>query len=125
MAIYSDINFDPINIPQELVLDADAVNQNIAAIIDTPIGSKWFRPRIGSNIQALLFEPIDDVTSDALRYELETTLRRNGENRVFFKEVIVLPDPDNQRYYVEIHYTAPQLQVRNQIFKFNLSRGVQ
>jgi phage baseplate assembly protein W len=125
MALYSDVNFTPIIRPVEIVTDADSINQNIAAIFDTPVGSKWFRPSIGSNVNALLFDPIDDITSDALRYEMETALRRNGENRVNFTEVIVIPDPDNLQYYVEIHYNAPQLMLRNQIFRFNLSRGVQ
>lgn len=125
MAIYSDVNFNPIIRPVELVTDGDAINQNIAAIFDTPVGSKWFKPPIGCNINALLWEPIDDITSDAIRYEMETALRRNGENRINFTNVIVLPDPDNQQYYVEIHYNAPQLNARNQVFRFNLSRGIQ
>lgn len=124
MTIYSDINFRVSVQPKQIVTDADAVNQNIAAIFDTPVRSKWFRPRIGSNINSYLFEPIDDITADNIRREMEIALESNGEFRVIFNTVQVIPDPDNQQYYVEISYTAPELEKQNQTFKFNLQRGI-
>lgn len=124
MAIYKDVNFNLSILPVETVEDAAAINQNIAAIFDTPIGSKWFRPGIGCKVESLLFDPIDDITADAIKYEMEVALSNNGEFRVKFTSVTVMPDIPNQQYYVEIAYTAPELERQNQVFKFNLSRGI-
>lgn len=123
-ALYSDVNFTVSIDPVEIVEDAKAINQNIASIFDTPVGSKWWRPNIGSNVESLLWEPIDEVTADALKNDMELALERNGEFRVQFKSVLVIPDIPAQNYYVEIAYTAPMLEKKNQIFKFNLSRGI-
>lgn len=122
--LYSDINYRPRVTPVEVLYDGAAINQNIAMIFDTPKKTKWFRPHIGSNINALLFEPLDDVTADQLKYSMSTALSTNGEYRVQFTDVVVMPDIINQQYYCEVHYEAPELSLRKQVFKFNLSRGV-
>lgn len=119
---FSDVNFMAGAQPTELVFDSDSINQNIAAILDTPKGSKWFRPEIGSNVHRYLFEPIDDITSDRIRSEIESALSENGETRVVFQQVDVLPDPQNEQYYVNIQYRVPALEDREFSYQFNLQR---
>lgn len=117
--IFSDINFRMGSSREELVLDAASINQNIIAIFETQPGSKWFRPEVGSLVDRYLFEPIDEITADKIQTEMSTVLEQNGEFRVFFNEVIVIPDPPNAQYYVKITYSVPALQ--NQFsFNFNL-----
>lgn len=123
--IYSDVNLDAGEDPHEIVTNEDALNQNIAAILDTPIGSKWFRPEIGSQIDSFLFDPIDEVTADRIKFEMETALERNGENRIVFDRVDVIPDPQNSQYYVNIEYSSPALDTGKGNFTFNLAQGYQ
>ena len=118
-ATYSDINFRVLDKPEELVIDAESINQNILAIFQTPIGSKWFRPKIGSNVEKYLFEPIDETTSRNIRDEMISTLEDNSEFRVQFDEVLVIPDPSNAQYYVKITYSVPTLD-NKYTFNFNL-----
>lgn len=121
--IYSDVNLAAGIEPRELVVNSDSINQNIANIFDTPKKSKWHRPRVGSDINRHLFEPIDDLTAERIKYDMARALDENGEHRLIINQVIVLPDPENAQYYVEIRYSAPELEAREFSFQFNLSRG--
>lgn len=121
--IFSDVNLRAGLDPKELVTNAESLNQNIEQIFETPYESKWFRPEIGSNIQKYLFEPIDDITSDRLRSEMQVALNANGEGRMVFTEITVIPDAPNEQYFVRLVYDAPALSARNISFTFNLKRA--
>jgi len=121
--LYSDINLSAGQEPSEIVTNGDAINQNIAAIFETPKGSKWFRPTVGSDVNRHLFEPIDDITASKLKYSMERALEENGEYRIIFSSISVIADPTNAQYYVKIMYRAPELEERDYNFQFNLSRG--
>ena len=123
MATFSDVNFFMgSKSPNTLVLDADAINQNIILILTTPIRSKWFRPRLGSNIPNYLFDPVDHVTADAIKLEAQTVLSRNGELRVTVTDVEVIPNPEEQYYFVSVKYTSQYLNPSEVTFNFNLRR---
>lgn len=121
--LYSDVNLwlSPLA-PYMVLIDEDAVNQNLLVLCDTPVGSKWFRPTIGSAILSYLFDPLDDVTASAIETELEQMLADNGERRIIITKVDVVPDYDNMRYYVEIRYDAPFLNASRISFRFYLQR---
>lgn len=121
--IYSDVNMWAGTLaPYIIVINESAVNQNLLVLCDTPVGSKWFRPRIGTAIMAYLFEPFDDKTASAIAIELKGMLRGNGETRVVIHKVDVVPDWNNARYYVEITYSVPSLNMSRVSFAFYLSK---
>lgn len=121
--LYSDINLYVGTFSnKELVYDTDSINQNIFLIITTPIRSKWFRVRYGSNIPAYLFEPMDDMTSNRIQREIKTLLSRNDELRVTIESVKVIPNYSVQVYAVEIIYSAPNLDGKPVIFQFGLNK---
>lgn len=121
--LYSDINLYAGKLPNELVLNADSLNQNIACIFETPKKSRWFRPRVGSDVNKHLFEPIDSVTASRIKYDMERALQDNGEQRIVFDSITVIPDPARDQYFVDIRYRAPTLEAQQFTFQFNLSRG--
>ena len=121
--LYSDINLYVGTFSnKELVYDTDSINQNLFLIITTPIRSKWFRVRYGSNIPAYLFEPMDEMTSNRIQREIKTLLMRNDELRVTIESVKVVPNYSVQIYAVEIIYTAPNLDGKPVIFQFGLNK---
>lgn len=123
MPIYSDVNlWLGAQDPNTLVTDVDAVNQNILMIVTTPIRSKWFRPRIGSNIPQYLFDPVDDFGAQKIQSEMMTLFPRNGEFRITVETVVVIPVPDDQAYYVSMTYSSPYLDPSRVVFNFNLAR---
>lgn len=121
--IYSDVSIDAgTNNNAELVINENSINQNILMISQTPIGSKWWRPHIGSNLHQYLFEPVDDVTADKIRRSLSYALQNNLENRVVFTKVEVLPDRQNQNFYVNVEYYVSRLEGRTVSFEFTLGK---
>lgn len=121
--IYSDVNLlAGVLSPYVILIDGSAVNQNILVLCDTPVGSKWHRPRIGSVILSYLFDPFDEDTASAIETELSSMLKDNGEYRVVVNSVEVLPDWNNARYYVSIIYTVPAINPRRIKFDFYLSK---
>lgn len=119
--MFSDLNLNIRGDNRPLVTDVDSINQNIKLILTTPIRSKWFRPKFGSNISSYLFDPVDAFTASKIRGEIFTVLERNAEYRVKPIRVEIIPDPDNQEYYVGITYTSPY--ASGEVFlEFNLRR---
>lgn len=122
---YSDINLYVTRLSnKDLVFGYESINQNIFLIVLTPIRSKWFRVRYGSNIPKYLFEPMDDMTASRIRGEIMTLLVRNDELRVKINAVRVTPDYTNQLYVVEINYVAVNLGSDPYILRFGLNRQV-
>lgn len=121
--IYSDVNLYVGRFSnKELVYDYEAINQNIFLIITTPIRSKWFRVRLGSNIPKYLFEPMDDMTANKIKGEILHLLKRNQELRVQITSVRVVPNYNTQLYAVEIVYTAENIGDEPFAFQFGLNR---
>ena len=122
VVIFSDINVDVLDDgPFELVLNEDAVRKSLENIFTTPYGSRPFRRRFGSKLMELLFEPVDRTTAS----KMETMLRETAklwETRISDPYVVVLPDPENQRFYVEMTYTIPDLGDKMVNYRFNVSR---
>ena len=121
--LYSDVNLYVGRFSnKELVYDYESINQNIFLIITTPIRSKWFRVRYGSNIPTYLFEPMDDMTAARIRAEIQSLLSRNNELRVIIQSVRVIPNYANQVYACEIIYTAVEIGDQPYRFQFGLNR---
>lgn len=121
--LYSDVNlWAGVLSPYIILTDESAVNQNILVLCDTPVGSKWYRPRIGTAVLQYLFEPFDMKTANLIEIELEGMLSTNGEYRVVIHRVEVIPDWNNARYYVEITYSVPHLDPEKVKFAFYLSK---
>lgn len=64
---------------------------------------KPFHPEIGSNIKALLFENLDNVTAITLEREIFQTLK-NFEPRVEIKQVKVEPNYSENGFTVTINF---------------------
>ena len=105
--IYSDIDFTftakPVTGDIALSYDNQAVIRSIRNLLSTNFYERRFNPRIGSNLDALLFEPISPLTSSALQTEVENTIK-NYEPRAILKSVSIIPRPDNNAYEASITF---------------------
>jgi uncharacterized protein len=61
----------------------DKINGSIKHILSTRIGDRFFLPEFGSDLPALIFEPLDDFTKDQVH------LHTVGALRAFEKRIIV------------------------------------
>ena len=93
-----------------------AIARSIRNLILTAPGERPFNPELGSQVSRLLFNPMDDITTDSLREQISNTIN-NFEPRVEINTVEVTPEYDNNGYNVLISYfivgqeqTAQQLE---------------
>jgi len=122
--VYSDVNISlGTRSNYELVLNEQAVQQSIINIITTRKGSRPFRRDFGSNLLDLVFDPLDDVTARRMRNQLMNEIAAQ-EPRVVIEAVEVIPDYDNDMYYLNISGWMPQLENARVDFNFNLRRNI-
>ena len=105
--IYSDIDFTftkkPVIGDVALSYDELAVVRSIRNLLLTKHYERPFNPDIGSNIDAILFEPISPVTATTLEKEVELIIK-NYEKRAKLKEIIIVPYPDKNAYDITISF---------------------
>jgi phage baseplate assembly protein W len=66
-------------------------------------GERPFNPVLGSGVNALLFNQLDNITSSSIETEIVTTLE-NFEPRIELNNVIVAPNAEQHRFDVTIQY---------------------
>lgn len=79
----------------------DSIVASVVNLINTNFYDKPFRPSIGSNVRKLLFENINALTSTFILQSVTQTIQ-NYEPRVTLLDVVVDPDPENNRYNIKI-----------------------
>jgi phage baseplate assembly protein W len=104
---YSDIDFTFTRIPgrNDIALSYDemAVIRSVRNLLLTKNYERPFQPGIGSGIEMMLFEPIDFLTAQSLRTEIQTVIE-NFEPRVRIDSILVSADPDNNSYDVSLRF---------------------
>jgi|SRR5579872_1731618 len=111
--VYKDLSLtfalNPITNDVMTVIGDDAVKRSIKNIIMTQAGEVPFFPRFGSRLNALLFDPIDPITTALISSEVEATIT-GFEPRVKILDLVVTPSEDEHQYQVTL-----TLQLLNQI----------
>jgi len=122
--IFSDVNLDVLSSsPYELVYNEDSIKKSLETIFGTAQFSRVFRRRFGCTVMDLLFDPINAITASMIGNDLRTAAYA-WEKRITEITVVVIPDYDNQCYYVDMTYRIPKLGDKMVSYKFNLSRGI-
>jgi phage baseplate assembly protein W len=109
VTLYSDVNlFTPDKTP--MATNLATIYQTIYALMVTKPGERLFRPTLGTNIEKLLFEPVNDVTAASLRRELIINIPY-FEPRVSISgnQTFVDPYPDDHMYKVQVVFKVPSL----------------
>lgn len=81
----------------------EAIKRSIRNLVLTNFYDRPFRHYIGSNVQKLLFENLNSLTSNLLKDAIEEVIN-NYEPRVQLQQVLVEPDYDNNGYKVVLQY---------------------
>jgi len=100
-----DLNFMPHPVKKDVikVIDDMAVINSVKNLILTNHYERLFHPEIGSNVQKLLFDNMDRITSATLEREI-TDVLRNFEPRVSVDYINISPDFDNNTYQVSMQF---------------------
>ena len=114
---------NPLNDDLIILKNSNAIARSIRNIIFTARGDKPFNPFFGSRVSELLFDPMDQITTLAIKTEIEETIK-NFESRVDLKEVQVNPLYDDNEYSVVINYEiiGIDLDIQQLSFALELTR---
>ena len=106
--LYSDLDLDFFENPSSkdvsIKYGTEAIKRSIRNLIFTNYFEKLFRPQIGSDVSAHLFELNDLITPLYLKDAI-TTVINTYEPRVKLQDVVVVNDVDNNGFNVTITYT--------------------
>ena len=86
------------------VKNQNAIKQAVLNLVKTDIGEKPFQYDVGSRVTALLFEPYDVFTGEAIKDEIQSTLDRY-EKRIRVTAVNVQDGFDVNSLEVRVQYT--------------------
>jgi len=96
-----------------------AIARSIRNLILTAPGERPFNPELGSQVSRLLFNPMDDITTDSLREQISNTIN-NFEPRVNLLDVVTAPYYDQNAFNVSIKYQIIGIDVPAQQLDFVL-----
>jgi hypothetical protein len=117
---YSDflMNLDRNPISGELarVTNERAIIRSLKNLILTNKGERFFNSTIGCGLKRLLFEPMDDVTTDLIKSSIQTTIEQN-EPRVILIQVDAQAREDQDAYVIFITFAL--VNAPSEQFKFS------
>lgn len=105
--IYSDIDFTFIKKPVvgdiALSYDSQAVIRSVRNLIQTKHFERPFNSLLGSKMEALLFEPLNNITSSLIESEIRTTIK-NFEPRASVSDVKAVAQESKNAYEVTLTF---------------------
>jgi len=103
--IRSDVAFHPAS--NDILLNTNelAIQNSIKNLLMTNRYERPFQPDIGSDVRKMLFENFSMITEARIRNAIIETIE-NYEPRCNIIDVIVVGDPDNNSFDVEITFNV-------------------
>jgi len=96
-----------------------AIARSIRNLVLTAPGERFFNNELGSRVNELLFETVDDITAASVRSEIENTIE-NYEPRVKLLTTKVSANPDSYEFDVIITYEIVGIDAQAQQLSFAL-----
>jgi phage baseplate assembly protein W len=96
-----------------------AISRSIRNLVLTAPGERFFNNGLGSRVNELLFENMDDLTASSVKSEIENTIK-NYEPRVKLLTTRVSANPDSNEFDVIITYEIIGIEAQAQQLSFAL-----
>jgi|TARA_Y200000002_G_scaffold72392_1_gene56727 hypothetical protein len=105
--IYKDLDLDfgrnRITNDVNKLTDVEAVKRSVRNLINTNHYERPFHPEIGSDVRAMLFEPMTPLNALNLQRKVAEVLN-NFEPRIDLQQVLANPNIDNNSYELKIMF---------------------
>ena len=101
------------------IKNQNAIARSLRNLVLTSPGERFFNNRLGSRVNELLFENVDDLTASSVKSEIETTIQ-NYEPRVKLLTTKVSANPDSYEFDVIITYEIIGIDAQAQQLSFAL-----
>ena len=103
--IYKDLDLDfgrnTVTNDVNKITDIESVKRSVRNLINTNHFERPFHPEIGSDVRAMLFEPMTPLTALNLQRKVAEVLN-NFEPRINLQQVLASPDLDRNSYALKI-----------------------
>ena len=96
-----------------------AISRSLRNLVLTAPGERFFNNDVGSRVNELLFENMDDLTASSIQSEIENTIK-NYEPRVNLLTTKVSANPDSYEFDVIITYEIVGIDAQAQQLSFAL-----
>ena len=96
-----------------------AISRSIRNLVLTAPGERFFNNELGSRVNELLFETVDDITAASIKSEIENTIQ-NYEPRVRLSSTKVSANADSYEFDVIITYEIVGIDAQAQQLSFAL-----
>lgn len=105
--IYSDLDLTfrrlPVTNDVALSYDDQSVIRSVRNLLLTGFYERPFQPNLGSNLNKLLFEPADQLTSNLIESEVRNVIS-NFEPRVTINSINVTISPDENSFNLSMTF---------------------
>ena len=105
--IYKDIDLDfgrnTVTNDVNKLTDVEAVKRSVRNLINTNHYERPFHPEIGSDVRAMLFEPMTPLNALNLQRKVAEVLN-NFEPRIDLQQVLANPNIDRNSYELKIMF---------------------
>ena len=108
------LNNDLIGLKNE-----NAIARSVKNIVFTVPGEKFFNENFGSEISAILFENVNEISAAAIEDQITLSIE-NYEPRVKLLSVAAIPDFDNNQFDAIINYEIIGMDIPPQELQFVL-----
>ena len=110
---------NPINEDLISIKNRTAIARSIRNLVFTVPGERFFNEDLGSRVNELLFDVMDEISAAAIRDEIAETIQKY-EPRVTLKDVKVKPNYDNHEFDVTVIYDVIGIDALPQQLNFAL-----
>lgn len=105
--IYSDFlnDLNPHPVMKDVVryVNEASINRSIRNLLSTNRGERLYQPNIGSDINKLLFEPMDNTIAELISIAVSDTIRQH-EPRAKVIKVDVKEFQEQNAYLIDVYY---------------------
>ena len=117
--ISASFQVNPLNFDLIALKNESAIARSVRNLVLTQRGERPFAPTLGSGVNGLLFENMDDLTASVLRDEIIEVIT-NYEPRVELIDVTVTALPEENAMNVRVQYRIIGIEAPAQQLTFAL-----
>ena len=110
---------NPLNDDLIAIKNQNAIARSLRNLVLTSPGERFFNNDLGSRVNRLLFQNMDDLTASSIKSEIENTIN-NFEPRVKLLSTRVSANPDSYEFDVIITYEIVGKEAQAQQLSFAL-----
>ena len=109
-SVYYNQQFNKGSILKDVqgLFDIPSIKNSIANIFLTSPGQKILNPTFGIDLRRYLFDSVSEFTAFQIKTDITNNLT-DQEPRIQLERTTVIPDRENQEYYITLQINVPAL----------------